>query len=188
MEENTLINDFDFSPGSSLKYRTLYLPEPTAIDTFYTSYTEKQILGPRTLLSKSGWSAIASDFDDRGGRTDRTPDKAIDNNTGTSWVNLVGTSTFPHELEVDMQMKIDDIWGISLHLSGSNETPKTMNVYISEDGESWELMGVFSIEKEGGRQYFDFNEPQNFRYFRMRFLDSYGSNNIILNEADVFIR
>lgn len=41
-EENTTIIS-DIKPGSQIRYRTMYLPEPTAIDTFYTIFESKQI-------------------------------------------------------------------------------------------------------------------------------------------------
>lgn len=40
-ENTTVINDI--LPGSEYKYRTIYLPEVNAIDTFYTDYTIKTI-------------------------------------------------------------------------------------------------------------------------------------------------
>ncbi len=42
VEQNSTIVP-DIKPGSSLSYRTMYLPSPTSIDTFYTSYNIKQI-------------------------------------------------------------------------------------------------------------------------------------------------
>src|SRR5690606_11058549 len=54
----------DFAPGM-IKHRTLYLPNQWAIDTFYTEYASQRIKGPPIQLSKVGWTATASSFDNR---------------------------------------------------------------------------------------------------------------------------
>lgn len=187
--DSTFIGDFAFAAGSTIQYRTLYVPDSTSIDTFYTAYEKTKVLGPRTLLPKAGWSVLDySSYDNRNGRTDRLPEKGIDDNTSTSWVNLVGPTNFPHTFSIDMGQEMEDIYGASLYVGGTKETPNSMNVYISNNGTDWQLLGLYSVEKTKGRQYFDFNQPQSFRYIRFKFMDSYGSNNIIMYEMGVYTR
>lgn len=188
LADTTFISDFAFTTGSVVQYRTLYVPDSTSIDTFHTAYKKVKVLGPRTDLSKNGWSITASSYDSRGGRTDRLPEKAIDENTATAWVNLVGSTDFPHTITVDMGATVNDIYGLSFYFKSRNETPSSVSIYISNDSTTWQLMGLFTIQKETGWQYADFSQPESFRYFRVKAEDSYGSPNIVVYEAGVFTR
>lgn len=185
--DTTIIEGYS-ATGRYFKYRTLFLPDSTAIDTFYTPYDSVRVLGPRTELSKAGWSVEVSSYDNRSGRVDRLPEKLIDENTGTSWVNLVGPTAFPHTAVIDMGSVQNNIFGVSLFTGGSPENPASMSVYTSNDNVNWQTFGLKSIAKSSGWQYFDFSEPQTFRYLKLVFEDSYGSANIILFEAGVYAR
>ncbi len=187
--ETTTINDFGFSYSKYFKYRTLFLPDSTAIDTFYTDYDSVRVLGPRTRVSdKTAWTVTVSSYDNRNGRTDRLPEKLIDGNTSTAWVNLVGSTSFPHTATIDMGTIETDIFGLSIYLVSRNESPRSMNVSVSENGTDWQPLGLMDIKNEEGWQYFDFSAPLTFRYLKMVFEDSYGSSNIVLYEASVFTR
>ncbi len=186
--DTTVIADFNMDVSRYFKYRTLFLPDTAAIDTFYTDFDNVRVLGPRTNLPQDGWSVTVSSYDNRGGRTDRLPEKLIDGNTGTSWVNLVGSTKFPHTATIDMGEKKSELFGVSLNLQSRNETPSSMSLYISDDGDNWQLLGLIPIKKEDGWQYFDFAKPESFRYFKMVFEGSYGSDNIVVDEAAVYVR
>ena len=186
--DTTLIADYDNHASKYFKYRTLFLPDSTAIDTFYTAYDSVRVLGARTELSKSGWTIEVSSYDNRNGRTDRLPEKLIDENTSTNWVNLVGPTAFPHTAVIDMGSVQSDIFGVSLYTGGSAENPASMNVYTSNDNINWQPFGLKNIAKLKDWQYFDFSEVQSFRYLKLVFETSYGSSNIILFEAGVYTR
>lgn len=187
--ETTTITDLDFSADKHFRYRTLFVPDSTAIDTFYTKYDTIRILGPRAELSKTDWTVTASSYDNRGGRTDRLPEKLIDENTATAWVNAVGPTDFPHTATIDMGSIQTDIYGISLFTNGAGENPRSMSIYTSDDNENWQPFGLKDIGKiKKEWQYFDFSQPQNFRYLKLVFENSYGSANIILYEAGVYTR
>lgn len=186
--DTTLLVDFDPTKSKYFKYRTMFLPDSTAIDTFYTQYDSIRVLGSRLNLSKDHWTLTASSYDNRNGRTDRIPEKAIDENLSTSWVNLVNSSQYPHELVIDMQSIQKDIYGVSLYTGGTAENPANMTVFISNDKENWQPFGLMSIMKKKDWQYFDFPAPAECRYLKIIFESSYGSPNIILFEAGVFTR
>lgn len=187
--DTTMITGYDIMASHYFKYRTLFLPDSTAIDTFYTQYDSVRVLGPRTNLPATDWSLTVSSYDNRKGRTDRLPENLIDENTATAWVNLVGSSQFPHTATIDLGSVKTDIFGVSLYAGGTAENPASMSVYISEDNENWQPLGLMSVAKiKNEWQYFDFNEPQEFRYLKLVFETSYGSDNIILYEASVFTR
>lgn len=186
--DTTIITDYDMNKSHYLRYRTLFLPDTTAIDTFATAYDSIRILGPRTNLPQTGWTITASSYDNRNGRTDRTPEKAIDGNTSTAWINLVGSTDYPHTITIDMGAVAPDVYGVSLYVTSRNETPKSVDIYTSDDGSTWQLMGLYTVQKATGWQYLDFPQPQTFRYFMVKSLDSYGSPNIVIYEADVYSR
>lgn len=186
--DTTVIPGFDVNASHYFTYRTLFLPDSTAIDTFYTKYDSVRVLGPRTDLSTAGWTVTVSSYDSRNGRTDRLPEKLIDEKTSTAWVNAVGSTAFPHTAVIDMGTIRTDVFGVSLYTGGTAETPNSMNVYVSDDNVNWQSLGLMSIGKIKGWQYFDFSSPMMFRYIKMVFDDSYGSDNIILYEAGVYTR
>ncbi len=186
--DSTFIGDFAFTSGSTVKYQTLFLPDSTSIDTFYTKYETVQVLGPRAELPKTGWSATASSYDQRHGDA-RKPFSAIDNNTGSMWVNQISPQLdYPHTLTVDMGAVQNNIYGVSFFANGGGETPSNASIFISDDGTTWQLLGLFSIEKAKGTQYLDFSSPESFRYVKAEFGSGYGSKNIIIYEMGVFTR
>jgi hypothetical protein len=186
--DTTVIADYSMQASRYIGYRTLFLPDSTAIDTFATAYDSVRVLGPRTNLPKAGWTVTASSYDNRGGRTDRTPEKAIDENTSTAWINLVGSTDYPHSITIDMGAMTSDLYGVSLYLVKRNETPSSVDVYVSNDGTNWQLMGLYNIQNATGWQYLDFPQPQDFRYFRVKALQGYNSPNIVIYEAGVYTR
>lgn len=186
--DTTVISDFNLNNSHYFKYSTLFLPDSTAIDTFATAYDSVRVLGPRADLPKDSWTVAASSYDSRNGRTDRTPEMTIDNNTSTAWINLVGSTDYPHTITIDMGEIKDNLYGVSLYFTSRNETPQSVDVYISDNGTDWQLMGLFPVAKATGWLYIDFSQPQSFRYFRIKGEIGYGSANIVLYEIGAFTR
>lgn len=186
--ESTIISDYDYSADRTISYRSIYLPDSLAIDTFYTEYFSAKVKGPAIDLPKSEWTAEASSYDERHG-TARAPQSAIDNDPSTIWVNQISTQTyFPHTLTVNMGSKIVGVEGISFLVGNRNETPRNVEILVSNDGVEWTTMGLYSLQKTGTPQYLDFSEPQDIQYFKMIAMDSYGSNNIVIFEIGAFTR
>ncbi len=185
---STSILDYDFENSSTFSYRTAYIPSLTSIDTFYTDYVSGRVKGPIVDLPRTGWSITASSYDERHG-TKRMPESAIDDNPSTIWVNKISTQTYyPHTLTVDMGSIVEGVEGVYIWVSNRNETPKNVRISVSEDGNEWRMMGLYSIAKASGKQYLEFSEPQDIRYFKMDALDSYGSPNIVIHEIGAFVR
>ena len=74
--DTTVLLDYDFNAEPTFRYRTLFLPDSMAIDTFYTAFKTIKVKGPRVELSKSGWTATASSYDTRYG-TARAPSLSL---------------------------------------------------------------------------------------------------------------
>jgi len=191
-ENNTVLDDYQTE--SIFKYRTLYLPASTAIDTFYTAYdTVVKVIDlsktPVDLL-RSGWTATASSFDDRPGGY-RPPQNTLDGDVSTMWHSqVVPQMTYPHWIMVDMGSVQNGIDGIFLLAQVRNETAKTINVLISDDNVSWTFMGTFPVQNIATQQYFDFFPgDQHFRYFKVIAAEPTGStSNTVIVEIGAFTR
>jgi hypothetical protein len=154
--------DYDVM-SESVDYRTVYLPTPTALDTFYTPFQNVKIKGPRRELDRTGWTASASSWDTRYPNTNanpRTPEMVLDDNTSTRWVNSISPTqtSYPHWIAVDMQSPAN-IWGVILYGGNINESPSMIVVWVSDDGENWISMGTYSMKKQSRYQYFEFTSP-----------------------------
>ena len=158
-------DDFDFGADKTIKYRTFYLPEPLAIDTFYTDFQKFRVKGPVANIPRDMWSASASSFNDEF----NDPSKAIDDIDNTFWFNAPNTS-FPHSITIDMGEVIDGVDGIELLLRKRNEIPESMKIYVSKDGETWDLMGDYGVNynDSAGKKTFVFPSIQTIRFFEVR--------------------
>jgi hypothetical protein len=187
---NTDVDDYDFNAGKTFSYRTMYLPDPLAIDTFYTEYSTIRVKGPRVELSKTGWTVTASSFDSRSGSSYRPPENTIDNNASTIWVNQISPPmSYPHWLMVDMGSVKEDIEGLTILVQNRNETPKTIEISFSEDNMEWTTLGRFTVQNIATLQYIDFPEAHNLRYFKVTAIEPYGNtSNVVIAEIGAFTR
>ena len=89
------ISGFDHTKG--VTYRTMYLPDSLAIDTFYTDFRAVEILSVvNVALNKP---ATASDIHS----PDNSADKAVDGIIGENTSRWVSPASGEHWLEVDLQ-------------------------------------------------------------------------------------
>ncbi len=188
LAETTVIADFVPELNPTISYRTIYVP-PMSIDTFYSAMQTVQAKGAPTYYLKTGWVATASSFDTRPGASYRPPQNTIDGNINTMWVNQISPQTYyPHTLTIDMGSVIEDVAGISMIVQKRNDTPRLIDVYVSNDGVGWSLMGLFTVENVSNIvQNFDFYEPQNIRYFRIIGKEPSGNTpNIVILEVGAY--
>lgn len=188
LAETTVIADFVPELNPTISYRTIYVP-PMSIDTFYSAMQTVQAKGAPVYFPKTGWVATASSFDTRPGASYRPPQNTIDGNINTMWVNQISPQTYyPHTLTIDMGSVIEDVAGISMIVQNRNDTPRLIDVYVSNDGVGWSLMGLFTVENVSNIvQNFDFYEPQNIRYFRIIGKEPSGNTpNIVILEVGAY--
>ncbi len=186
----TGIDDYNFSAGKTFAYRSMFLPDRLAIDTFYTEYSTVRVKGPRVDVPKTGWTVTASSFDSRSGSSYRPPQNTIDNNPSTIWVNQISPQVyFPHWLMVDMGSVKEDIGGLSILVQNRNETPKSVEIAFSEDNVEWTTIGRFTVQNITTLQYLDFPETHNLRYFKVTAIEPYGNTyNAVIAEIGAFTR
>jgi hypothetical protein len=117
----------NFKEGSSFQYRTLFLPDSNAIDTFYTAYTSikpSPVLALRISTGKV-YTAV---------KRPAEAAKPFDGNPATFWYSTGGT--FPEPLHVDLLAEYD----ITLFKTQFHD--KTDNLYsyyieVSNDNINW---------------------------------------------------
>jgi hypothetical protein len=178
-----------FKPNSNLEYQTVFLPEPTAIDTFYSDMAVRFVEGPRIDISKAGWTATASSYDGRS--CCRSPAYAIDENTSTEWVNsIVPQAVFPHTITIDMGEE-HPLRGFSfVQRQNTNASLlKDFQVLVSTDSAVWNSMGDYTLLTVKSIQYIDTPEAATARYFRV-ICKSANDNgkNLGLPEVGAFVR
>jgi hypothetical protein len=179
----------EFKPNSNLEYQTLFLPEPTAIDTFYSDMAVRFIEGPRIDISKAGWTATASSYDGRS--CCRGPLYAIDDILTTEWVNsIVPQTVFPHTITIDMGQQ-HPLRGFSF-VQRQNSTAsmlKDFQVLVSTDSATWNSMGHYTVLAIKDKQYIDIPQTENARYIQVICKSANdGGKNLALAEVGAFIR
>lgn len=188
--DTSWITDYDHTAEGRFLYRSVYLPHPNSIDTFYTPFQEVKVLGPPSPYDRTGWVADASSFDGRSG-DGRKPQVALDGDVVSIWVNQISPQTvYPHWISVDMGEIKPETAGIWLGFQNArNEIPRLIDIYVSEDGVEWTIMGRYNVANAGGTQYFDFPTLQDIRYFKVDCLEpSGGTNNVVIGEIGAFSR
>lgn len=167
----------NFKAGTSVQYRTAFLPDSMSIDTFYTAYESVRVKGAPVEYSKLGWSITASSF-----RAANPPEYAIDNNPGSVWINDTGAGVgYPYMLTVDMKQVAEPVDGFTFtqrtDKNGAITSPsiELCEIEVSNDGQGWQSLGLFTLKEIPGSQYFDLPDSKSFRYFRTTFKSSYGN-------------
>jgi hypothetical protein len=189
-------NSTDLADWSSgMQYNTLFLPEPTAVDTFYSDWRTVSYIPFK--YSTEGWTATCRDgnhgWGDRGGE----PDKVLDGNLETGWHTRVGSS-LPQCLVVDMANarlvdhlvirfqanSIENNWiyikNLEVYLT---DTPVTPDVYQ----EAWGAP-VAHYLNPGGIEVMTIalNPNSRGRYLVLYFPDSNSNTYISFTELEVY--
>ena len=120
-----------------------------------------RVIGPPILISQTGWIATASRS-----RAGGEPEKAIDGDIGTVWWTSDGGS-FPYSFSVDMGEVKAPLNGIYLQTNRVNPQIQTFELLVSNDSVEWKMLGVFNVEDNNDRQYFEFINQEQFRYFQI---------------------
>ncbi|MDR2775982.1 MAG: discoidin domain-containing protein, partial [Tannerella sp.] len=128
-ENSTLIPD----TPSSVRWRTLFLPETTAIDTFYTHWRALNYIPYK--YSTEGWTAESRNGNHGWGAAGGEPYKVLDGDLNTGWHSKTGTA-LPQCLVVDMKSSrsVDHIvlWSPPGNLDKGQIYFKTIEVYLSD--------------------------------------------------------
>lgn len=89
----------DLKQGTNVEYRTAYVPDDMAIDTFYTEYREFVLSDDGYFaMLKDGWKLLKYS-DQVNGDTNNVASNAIDGNTKNRWHSA--SNAYPHWLTID---------------------------------------------------------------------------------------
>lgn len=152
----------DIKPNVPFKYRTIYLPDSLAIDTFYTAFENVQSF----LFDKSSWKVIAYSTE-HDNSADNRVENVIDGDPGTRWHTNVNTSNYPHYVVVDMQ-KPKSITAFEIfRMKGDNRACDRFELAISNDNVSWQVLGDYDFDRntDAGQMYPVEGQPKA-RYFK----------------------
>lgn len=123
----------DIQPGSTFEYRSLYIPEEEAIDTFATAWkTYEEAFPSEYKFDRNNWTVLAVSDEtasDGGGK-----DALIDDDLNSWWhSNYTGEDTpLPHWAVIDM-LSSKKISKIEVYRrSGSTDT-KSIEVYVGNN-------------------------------------------------------
>ncbi|GAA4300550.1 DUF4998 domain-containing protein [Compostibacter hankyongensis] len=165
---HTLLKGYDFEAQRTLQYKTLYLPDPMSIDTFYTPGETMEVT-TMVEYDKSAWTAEAVDYDVPSGRV---PQNTLDNNPKTVW-HMDKTHSYPHHITVDMKT-VNEINGLSyMQRAPLDGAAKQVEIEISTDNASWESLGVFTLENSADKKFLELANAVSCRYFRITFNSDY---------------
>lgn len=140
----------DVKAGSSFEYRSLYIPEEEAIDTFATEWIKWDEAFPAEYkYDRSEWEVLSCSDEtasDGGGMT-----TLIDDDLSTYWHSQWdgGNAPLPHWAVIDMQTP-KKICRIDLYRRPGNTDAKTAQIFINDtpeaDAAGWTLIaeGVFA--------------------------------------------
>jgi hypothetical protein len=172
--------------NTPLEYRSLFLPEPTAIDTFYLEWEE---LYPLILLDKTGWSVLSCSDEEvsDGGGKDVLIDGILTNYWHSKWSAPVGQ--LPHWAIIDMASP-QKINRIDTYRRPSNTNTKSVQYFVSNDSDpnatSWVkiMEGTFATGN-----LLTLNAPENTiqgRYLKIFLPDSNSGQNTSVSEINVY--
>jgi hypothetical protein len=179
--------------NSVFEYRSAFLPEPDAVDTFYTAW--KQITpDPNYTLGMDGWTVTASSYD--ASSTDWGPPAVIlEPGPERVWHTRYSGSTaqLPHWIEIDMQ----NLKSLTRLEVIRYTDIKTLNIITSETqitdkGSLKNLTPVASLEYPGPwtlrniMRSCDFEEPVSARYMYLYMQDSHRNPYSSIQEIKVF--
>lgn len=126
----------DVKSGSTFEYRSLYIPEAAAIDTFATAWKEYETPFPTEYkYDRSLWKVLSvSDVStSEGGGMDAL----IDDDLRTYWQSAYegGDAPLPHWAVIDMQTP-KKISRVELYRRTGNKDTKSIELYVSEHPEA----------------------------------------------------
>lgn len=165
IDEDTVLRVKNKTGGAPLKYRTVFLPDSTAIDTFYSNYTTINVIKRPQELDKSEFSLLELDNDNwQSHYSTRSPDLMWDGSTSSSPYATEMPDQFPSSFSIDLgeeaeltKFRWNDYSGGKDYAYFYNRgTPVHFEAWGSNnpgtDGDwaDWTQLGTYEIKKPSG--------------------------------------
>ncbi|MEC3879526.1 DUF4998 domain-containing protein [Parapedobacter sp. 10938] len=160
----------DLKKGSNYEYRTLFLPDSAAIDTFYTEFS--LVTDISREVDKTDWTIMASSYEPtaelvRGGGPSTF---LIDDDINTFWhTQYTGGAQpdYPHWFVVDMQKALTLTRVELTGRQNNTEGLRDFRIEGSIDGVSWSSYGSYSLEQKNEAQSFLVSGLPEVRHIRI---------------------
>ncbi|MEC5144830.1 DUF4998 domain-containing protein [Chitinophaga sp. 212800010-3] len=151
----------DMKAGTTYQYRTVFLPDSSSIDTFYTDYVTSKPF----LFSPKSWRII--DFSSQHPGDENLVTNVIDGNPATRWHAWVDHSSYPHFFTVDMGMQRMITSFMLYRKTGDDRACDTFKLLVSNDNTNWTDLGTFNFNRhiDDGQSY-DIPTHPRARYFK----------------------
>lgn len=143
-EQETILENVQL--GTEFSFTSLYVPIENCIDTFEVAEKSTYKLPEGFMLDTSSWTITASsDASHRndGGKPEVLLDGNLDNYWHSSWSP---NAPLPHWLLIDMK-EMNTVIEVSVYKRSNNTDCKKVEVYTSEDGESFDHVGDIEYEQ-----------------------------------------
>lgn len=182
----------DWESEGEMSYRSFYIPEPNAIDTFATQFDTAVL--PMFIefngekIDKSNWEIVDFSTEEPGeGAPNGLASAAIDDNLGTFWHTQWsgGSPGYPHHFTVDMKdiVKIDQFE--VFRRSGDNRGQTQFQLHTSIDGVNFTSQGTFEYDPNAESQKYNLPGLPMARY--IKYVATQGPNFFaFLAELDVY--
>jgi len=179
----------DHKEGTDFIYRTLFLPEPLAIDTFYTDYKPARVKGVAVEYDRSQWTSTGDNDNNR------PPQNLLDGKDGrdgrpeTVWHMSKVPGKYPHSAFFDMK-EVNTISGFYfIQRQSLDGAVNLIELKISMDGETWKTLGEFNLASKKEKQYVELIDDVECRYFELIVKsDHKGGGSTALSELGAYRR
>lgn len=170
----------DLKAVSGLRFRTVFLPDSLAIDTFYTSY---QGAGSY-MYDKSTWNIVGYSTQHDGSNDNRVQN-IIDGKPGTRWHTWLN-SQYPHFVVVDMGKSRPLSAFEIFRMTNDDRACDQFQLLVSEDNNNWTDLGIFDFNRQiNDGQLYKIPSLPTARYFK--FVGLKGPlNYMVLGEINVY--
>ncbi len=149
------------------------------VDAAYTNCVDQATSIPGTALSgRTSWTASLSVTPTYGSLSNM-----FDGNTRSYWYLNPAAAC---ELTVDTKLLRSNISGIRIHTYSTSYSLKTVEVYSSTDGATWESQGSASLATSSSYQYIQFYSEIGAQYLKLDITGWKSSSYVILSEFDVY--
>lgn len=157
----------DHKEGTNFRYRTLFLPEEGAIDTFYTDYKSVRVKGVAVEYDRSLWTATGDNDNNRPPMNLLDGLDGRDGRSETVWHMSKGPGKYPHSAFFDMK-QINVISGFYfIQRQNLDGAVNLIELKISSDGENWKTLGEFNLASKKEKQYVELVSDVECQYFEL---------------------
>ena len=184
---------------SGLKHRTVYKPDPIALDLFYTDYDDDDY---SIMLSNSNWSIVDFSSQQSGG-SGHAATNFIDGNIDTFWHTLTNFSTtntvlYPQFITVDLGAAVS-FSTVAIYNGDADWVPAKIEILVAEsDVNNMTSLGEFNRDASPGalkvQQNHDVTLPGPVRYIRIvatepgpnASMPDWGTEFVLFSEMELF--